>query len=354
MKENTQKKTGRFSKHKKRLMLWVAGLFLFSVSTSVTATFAWYTINREFSIEHLNIHIGSIDTTLLLGIRGQDGEIIFKDEYTKEDLDLSHDALDQVSAMYSSEWLDDETKSNDEKMPEFRSAYRFGTDKGKTAYAQEGFVRKEFFFKSSQDCSLYLSDESYVVPNIEKNQKTVETYGDVTLEGLNEAVNSLRMSFYMDDPSNYVIVNPGNSNTTSYGGPLDLNLDGYYDYDPVEKKEYAYGEVEGDIYYKDPTQEDTEPAESDSTFIANHMHGVKQIDLERTSFKQENSRKLSEVSINIDEGQTSNKPLCILRKDEIQRVVVSIYIEGWDKHTIDSIQRASMDLNLLFAALYNI
>ncbi len=342
------------SKNKKRILLVTAGAFLFSISTSVTATLAYYTINTAFSIEHLNINVGSIDANLYLGIRDKEtGGIIFKEEYTKEDLDLSHDALEQVSAMYSEGWLNDTSVADDVKMPKFCSAYTLGSSKTQTSYASEGYVQKEFFLRSTQDCSLYLSDKTFFKPNEEKNQKTAATYG-LSVDDLNEVVNSIRMSLYMDDPSNYVIVNPGNSDVTYFGGLLDLNLDGYYDYDTSSNKEYAYGQLENNVSYNGTGESLTPYEDSKSTFIANHKNGVSLLDLTNTTFKKENSRKLNEVTINEEEGDTSNTPLCILHKDVVQRVVLSIYLEGWDKHTIDSLQRASLDVSVLFTALYNI
>lgn len=339
---------------KKKIMLIVAGLFIFSVSCSVTSTLAWYAINKSFTVRNLNVVIGSEQETLRLGIRDANGEVVFKDEYTNEDLDISHDGLLPVSAMRSEEWLNNTSILDSEKMPEFREAY-WGPTTQITNYATEGFVRKEFFLKSSRDCSLYLSDETFAKPNEAKNRITADTYTDISYEHLNDAINSLRMSFYVDSNNSYTIVNPGNSLTTYYGGLLDLNLDGYYDIDHTNNAEFAYGEVNGGVSYLDYTYSDSTPyPNSTSTFIANHPNNVKLVDLSKTSFKKENSRKLSEVCINEEVGQTSNAPLCILHKDVVQRIVVSLYLEGWDEHTVDHIQRAAMDVSILFMALYNL
>ena len=346
------------SKGKKRALLITAGAFLFSISCSVTATLAYYTINTAFSVEHLNINVGSIDANLYLGIRDKaTGLPKFDDiseEEWKEGLDLSHNALEQVSAMYSESWLNDSTPA-DQKMPKFCSPYNFGVNKGQTPVASgDGYVQKEYFLRSTQDCSLYLSDKSFFVPNEEKNKVTAATYG-LSVDELNEVVNSIRMSLYVDDPTNYVIINPGNSNVTYFGGPLDLNLDGFYDYDPETNEEYLYGQPKGVVPYDRIGQSTTPYENSTSTFIANHKAGVKGWDTSNPNyFKQENSRKLNEVTINEDEGDTTNTPICILRKNQVQRVVISIYLEGWDTHTIDSIQRASLDVSVLFTALYNI
>ena len=373
MKQSLPDKKNRImSKGKRRTLLIAAGAFLFSVSTSVTATLAYYTINSAFSIEHLNINVGSIDANLYLGLRdkttGQPKFDNITDEEWKEGLDLSHNALEQVSAMYEKTW---NTGAGEDILPKFCSAYRFGTNNGQTPYADPaGYVQKEYFLKSTQDCSLYLSDadvdldeeghdkntgyRTFFIPNEEKNAVTAATRG-VSVEELNNVVNAIRMSLYIEDFSGdykYVIINPGNTEETYFGGPLDLNLDGFYDYNKDTNKEYAYGEpVAVDPY--DGVGDQVDPMEnSKSTFISHHKNGVAKVN--EAKFKKENSRRLNEVTLNKDEGDTPNVPLATLKKDKVHRIVLSIYLEGWDKDTIDSIQEASLDVNVLFTALYNI
>ena len=340
------------SSFRKKVLFFTACAFSFSISCSITATLAYYSISRAFSIEHLNINVKSIDANLYLGIK-ENGQVVFKDEYTKEDLDLSHDGLLPVSAMYSDSWLKN-GEDNSTKLPQLCSAYSLGGEKNQTSYAKEGFVQKEFYLKATQDCSLYLSDETFFKPNLEKNIDTAENYG-LSIKELNEVVNSIRMSFFVDDPDNYVIINPGNSVETYFGGLLDLDLNGYYDYDNTSKKEFAYGEVEGDVVYLDQQLENSSPyKDSKSTFIANHSSGVYMVDDKKTVFKKEPSRRLDEVTISKDEGQTKNAPICVLHKDVVQRIVLSIYLEGWDQHCVDSLKRASLDVSVLFTALFNI
>ena len=352
MHHNAKYKYRKMSQFRRRVLFFTACAFSFSVSCSITATLAYYSISRVFSIEHLNINIQSIDAELYLGVN-KGGEIVYGDKITQEDIDLSYDGLLPVSAMFSESWLNN-GEDNKTKLPKFCSAYGMGTSKNQTSYASEGYVQKEFYLKATQDCSLYLSEDTFFQANYEKNKYTAETYG-LSLDELNEVTNSIRMSFFMDDPNNYVIINPGNSKETYFGGLLDLDLDGYYDYDHESKKEYAYGEVVGSVTYLDqPLIESSPYKDSKSTFIANHSSGVYMVDNNKTNYKKEPSRKLDEVIIKNDEGSTKNKPICVLHKDIPQRIVLSIYLEGWDTHCVDSLKRASLDVSVLFTALFNI
>ena len=74
----------------------------------------------------------------------------------------------------------------------------------------------------------------------------------VKLEGTGEIKNTLRIHFKNDDtnfifsPSDYL------SEKDTVGGLLDLDRDGYYDFDTYSKKEYLYGESENNLaFYKD-------------------------------------------------------------------------------------------------------
>ncbi len=346
---NNKRKIFKPLSTKKKLLFVATAAFLFSFSCSVTATAAWYSINDMFAVNHLNINFTTMDISLRLGIRDNNGDIVFKDEYDEEELGFGDEELDEVSGMYAEDWLNEDI-SSDIKVPKFRQPYRFSSNHRKTDYAEGGYVQKEFFLLSSQDCSLYLSDESYFAPNLDLNHEVAVNEG-LNEDELNNVVNATRISFYSEDK--YVIANPGIMEETYYGGLLDLHADGYYDYE--DDKEIIYGQVEGDVKYKDEVLPSSLPYEdSNSVFVANHKDNIQLADVENTNIKKEDAVAFDKVTINLDEGNTTNEPLCILHKDEVKRVVVSIYLEGWDLDMIDSIQKSSFDVLIVFAGLYNI
>lgn len=337
---------------KKKILIATSMMFLFSITTSITATFAWFTLSSAFSIQHLNINFQTKTPALYLGIRGEDGNPVFKDEYTAEEVGIGYDGLVPVSGMFQEDWLSDTSVPDSEKMPKFCNSFRPGFPKTKTPYAEDGFLQKEFFFKANDDCSLYLSDETFFIPNEEKNKESEQIYG-LDINQLNGVVNAIRVSFYMDEVDNYVIMNPGEKEDTYYGGLLDLNLDGYYDYE--SGKEIAYGQsINSDVVFKDEQLETSVPLENNkNTFFGNHKDHVDLVDLNKTQFVKEKSRQLDECILYSDEGNSNNIPLCLLHKDEIKRVVVSIYLEGWDYQTYDGLEHACLDASLIFAALFN-
>ena len=349
----------RYSPSKKKLLLAVSVAFLFSLSCSVTATLAWYQVNAIFSIKHLNINFSTADVSLELGVKGDQGEPNFDPEYVAShvawaDRDGRQDGLLPVSSMYSEEWMNQVTEDNiNESVPRYRKAYRGPYDNKITSFTEvgEGYVQQEFYLRSNYDCSLYLSSESYMVPNLDKNHTTAVNYG-LDENGLNDVVNATRLSLYTGEE--FVIVNPGVSEETYYGGLLDLNLDGYYD--NIDDKEVVYGQYSGNLDYKSPlSPQETSPlVDNKSTFEGNHQPGVYRADLDSIEIAKENSVPWNKATLDVNAGNTSNKPITILHADEPKRIVCSIYVEGWDKHAIDQVQRASFDISIIFAALYNI
>ena len=47
----------------------------------------------------------------------------------------------------------------------------------------------------------------------------------------------------------------------------------------------------------------------------------------------------------------NKKPLCTVKKGIDKRIVVSCYIEGWDKDMTDQIANATFEINIAFTAL---
>ena len=346
----------RYSPGKKKLLLAVSCAFLFSLSCSVTATLAWYQVNSIFSIAHLNINFSTADVKLELGVRGDQGEPNFDADYVAghvlwADKDNRQDGLLPVSSMKSEEWWTESAKTDNTSVPRFRRAYHGPYDNKVTSFTDEmdGYVQQEFYLKSNYDCTLYLSSDSYMVPNLDKNKETAANYG-ISEDGLNDVVNATRLSIYTGEE--FVIVNPGVSKETYYGGRLDLNLDGYWD--NVDNKEVVYGQYEGDLQYITPLSESSPLEDNKSTFKGNSKAGVEIADLSSITIAKEPAKRWDEVLLDVNAGNTFNEPITTLHADEPKRIVCSIYVEGWDEHAIDQVQRASFDINIIFAALYNI
>ena len=360
-------------------------LFSLGVGTSVTATYAWYTLREFSSVNNLNLQIDAMSEDAYLKLYlDKDGEQIHKEDgYTKEDLGIKDEdgnerELTDVSGMYQEKWLNEETDMQN-AIPELRTSYRtaFGVntkDSGPANRSKTGkdfYVQNVFYLEAGMDCHIYLAEDSDISANQEQNEIVARTKGK-NLDKLNQVAHTVRTSFFTDE--GYVVAQPDdNDYETYYGGILDLNKDGTYD--NKDNKEILYGEFDGEVPYRSEPKEFTPVEEKDiTTFISNHGDGITQVDIEKANeqIKKENAKKIKDVTyINTsshkeeyDNGTRSmvqdvilNKkatPLCSVHKGEKKRIVVSVYVEGWDRYMTDDIASACFDINISFTALFDI
>ena len=344
-------------------------LFAFGVATSSVATLAWYNMNDIAAIGNLNLRVGIEQNAWLKLELEKNGERIIDEDddgYTKEELGIEGKYLGQVSGMFESDWLN-ETTDLKEVVPHFRKHFRPRSNDKPIEASQDDedsfYVQNEFYFKAGHDMTIYLSPECSIAPNKEKNEEAGARLG-VDPNKLNNVVNAIRYSFLTDE--GYIICKPSSvSKQTYYGGILDLDKDGYYDYNE-DNKEILYGEYNSTPKYIDGEVEDLDPLKDNkNTFIANHAKGIQKVDFvdeDRTTFtdingqhieiKKEKSYALN--SLRFDEtNYLAGKltPICHLEKGEEKRIIVSIYMEGWDEYMTDEIASASFDVNISFTGI---
>ena len=333
---------------------------------STVATVAWYNIVDISRISNLNFIFENDDSLFEMTLLDQNGEVIKNDDgsinygpYTNSELGITEETkLDNVSGMYENVWLNENT-AMEEAYPTFRSAYRYGgshqcTDDATGGYTleghQNGYVQNVFILKANVDCSIYLSDHTSLVPDYDTNETIARRTG-VNADDLNQAAKAARLSFFSND--GYTIVKTEDE-VTNYGGVLDLDLNGYYD--SRSGKEVLYGEYdESQLVYEGVGQSE-EPMETKNTFISHHQKDINMVKDEDKIVKKENSKTISSLIYNEEtwmHGSDLPEPICKLRANEEKRLVVSLYIEGWDIHAIDSIQLACFDMSIGFVALLN-
>lgn len=351
--------------HNKRLTkakLLTLGALMFSLgaATSVVATTAWYNIQEFAAVGDLNLQINMEDKWLHLGLKQTpDSEPIFKEDdsgFTKEELGIEDTVLSDVSGMFESDWLNSSTDLTT-AFPKFQTRYGIGKNKQKPGFEEDKsvYVQNEFVFVSNFDGEVHLHDSSFVLANVEANKKVAGTDAN-RLEELNKVVHAVRISFFTDE--GYYIVNPGESEETLYGGILDLDNNGYYDYieekddeENVTKKEILYGQYEGTPTYKDIVTEDNPPLlDKNNTFLGNHSKDVYPVDVDSVEIAKENAIKMDEFVYNKDNHRLRH-PICHVEQGVPKRIIVSIYVEGWDRHMIDGIAEASFDVNIAFTGL---
>ena len=69
--------------------------------------------------------------------------------------------------------------------------------------------------------------------------------------------------------------------------------------------------------------------------------------------KKENAIKFDNLRYEEDDVFKDVTPITHLEGNVLKRIVVTIYIEGWDKHMTNAIEDSCFDINLSFLALFD-
>ena len=200
------------------------------------------------------------------------------------------------------------------------------------------------------------------------NDTTVSTsYGHKTDKGV-------RVYFENLNENTYTLLNPSSTSTTGgvtrICGVLDLDGDGFYDYDEVSKKEIVYGQYpnseKANIIYSTSPYVPSNPDEVDdvngvgdltpSTFVAKHKEGVYVADYSNVNYANAYFDSLATVRPQIDDEtgsfiETSGKPVCLTTESSIGAIGytnMTIYLEGWDLAIDNRCIDTTFNLGLLF------
>ena len=361
--------------------LLAAGLLAFAatLATSVTATYAFYDLSSSATVSILNMYM-DLSNEMLIGMKNPNGAIDYQEgigsPYIASHSDAYYEGkpLDEVSGMYQSLW---NNESFDPKtgFPSFRGSYQNvdGTEMPPLA-TDESYIQLEFFIKSSWDGYLYLGDGFSLSADHEKNLDTVNRLRSngklgVSVEDLDTVVNAARISFLSTE--SYIVLNPDPDEDTVFGGPLNIRgADQYYDFDANTGKELVYGEyLDGAqiVFDDDPLTSDLDenPDVKKDSFHAIHKAGIRKYNVDKTKeangnrlpFRHESAYSISDLTLK--EGQNYNdpsltKPLARLESGKDTRLVVTIYLEGWDKDMTNSICYGAFNLDLEFEGLMDV
>ena len=391
---------------KAKLLAFGGLLFSFGVVTSVTTTYAWYNLTQIVaSVGNLSLRIDEeMDASLELQL--------VKNEFRDADKDLSHSdiapehlrstneegfegfgphdlgiegiKLNDVSGMFQGDWY------GNSSLPLLCSAPRnFAPQNKKNERSRRDtdiYVQNIFYLIAGEDASIYLDgstkkdDEehmplyTFIKPSVEKNTEAAGGNLDKYKE-LNDVIHTVRVSFLTDEGyyiaklgqvtgSNSVITaNPYKTQdyVTYYSGTLDMDKDGYLDVDN-EGNEILYGEYtceENEINRLPTSNAEVVKPESERTTFngvsrpdANRITNLDELK-EQNKIKKENSVLLRDLMYDSEQPHLQGTPICHVKAGEAKRVVVTIYVEGWDEHMTDAINNASFDISLSFLALFD-
>lgn len=334
-----------------------------SVASIVTSTYAWYVLSSTLIASNISINYQNKVFQMGLFVNGEPQ--YFTDSAGEaKDLDTSlleeyagydpNEKLDAVSGMYQDLWLNDKTVF-DTTFPVLRSSYDgVKTDYLESSPATSGFLQFNCCFTSDQDTYVFLDSSTSLTAAHDTNVKIAAQSG-FSAADLDKVADAMRVSFYSD--SGYLIYEPNVTapSLTAFAGKLNVRgSDEYYDFDNAGK-EILYGDYNknGANLIYDTQSRVTSLSGTATAFNALTSPDAQSLDLARSIsegnliIQHEVTHTLSELS-NQDE---TKYPIVYIPADQNERVVISIYLEGWDRDMVDSISYAHFNLSLSFTGI---
>ena len=347
-------------------LLATALTFVVSLGSLIVGTIAWFTSSSFLEISKFYLKLGE-PGVVEIGLRvpgamphlGEPGSIAYYD-YVDDEVLLNHQYYNPfmpfkpVSGMYQSLWLDDETDLSDPTLkPIFRMPYTNKTNRQESDVAITNFYQFDFSLKSNVRMDIFLDSSSYVRSNLSKNNDAASK-NNVSVDDLNKIEKAMRVSFLSQEGYKIWEPNTNEASTTEFGGRLDvLNYDRRYDYDGVNKKEYMFGEYNGDQYLVYDESARINEVSKYSSFVAETAPEA--IPLSIPMSKQNGlviAKEASYTTAALTNSQNPDNYLLRLYPNEPQRLVVSVYIEGWDIDANNDIIYASFIANIAFGGIY--
>jgi hypothetical protein len=328
-------------------------LLVFTLSVSVVSTLAWFDISNNLILNNLDIEFAK-NEKFELGLK-KGNEITYFNDVTSDILSeyneayKNNEALATVSSSYENKWLNDLTDKAT-ALPQFRAEpYDEKTAEG-------GYFQFEFYVRTNRDAYVYLAPDTTLTSDHAMNENIARKYR-LNADNLDHISKCARVSFYSEEYG-YTIYEPNvtESSHTPFAGRLDLYpTDGFFDNDGA--KEAMYGEYNRDsatLYYDEEARVNDITGEA-SCFNAKTADGVAPLDIPKSvkegnlQIKTEETYPLSALTPD-EEGQDLRHPLLYCPLNEPVRLVVSVYVEGWDYDTISSVASGYFNLDLKFSA----
>lgn len=332
-------------------------------TASLSFSLAWYTSAAQLHIETVEINIDA-DRELKLSTT-TDLES-FKEKLEYSDLEKVG-RFSPVSSVFSSRFI-----SLRADTPEFYdSAYSLVQEDG-TPYemvAHYGFYSQELYLYSDDDVYVTIdTEQTYIKANDAANILTANEiksdYPMFTNEEIVERLGRLPMAMRFsildadEDSYSYSIIDPHKEENeeVELGGILDNSKDGYYD--SYMNSDGIYETIYGDINDRnlivyDNAIEDETALPSDveaNAFVAAHELGVHPFNLEKS--KQNGLKFATEQSYSLlDLEEKPNLIKIPVKRHDPKRIVLSIYIEGWDLESVNSTMGANFLAGITFKIL---
>ena len=354
----------------------ISGLFVGMIAMSVISlsfSIAWYASATALKVDPVVIEIDS-DRELKISV--SDDPKDYSDKIRYDELGDNAGRFAPVSSVFSYAWM--ATRAN--KPTFYDQSYYWGSiGEPDRRAAYYGFFTKELYLSADDDVYVTVDmEETTIIPNKESHEQFADDhadeYPDLTrqqiIDRLSEISKAMRFSILVplaegdeDSVYSYSVIDPNRTVEESrplFGGVLDNRNDkNDHCYDTFLENGELYETVYGDvndrnlIVYSDLLPSDKkEYTGENSAFDAIHKAGTHMFDYQASyangmRFAEEQSYSKQELLDNpelvrIPVSRDPNKP---------RKIVVSVYLEGWDKRSINSTMGASFLANLSFKIL---
>ena len=353
----------------------ISGMFLGMIAMSVVSlsfSIAWYASSMFLQINSVVIDIDSDRDLKISTTRNKED---FKDKLTYTDLRDDIGRFAPVSTVFSYAWA-----SNHANEPVFydQSFYWATAGEPDRKVAIFGYFSQDIYLSCDDDVYVTLDmEETYIKENEEFNKKYAKEianeYPDLTegeiVDKLNLIAKSMRFSILVplaegdnDSVYSYSVIDPNKEEGDEdvlFGGVLDNRNDrNDHCYDTYVESGQIYETVYGDInnrdliVYDEALGEDIVYQGERSAFNATHKKGTHPFNYEKSvqngmEFAKEQSITKQDLLENpyLIKIPVSRDP------ENPRKIVVSIYIEGWDRRSINSTMGSSFLANLSFKIL---
>lgn len=357
--------------NKKRLILSFFVGMLAITAASLSFSLAWYATASRLYIDAIDI---AIDAERKLKISTVDQEDKYVDHLSYEDLRHDVGVFAPVSSVFSDEWVNLRAP----KPMFYDQAFTWELPGEPERHeAHYGFYSQEIYIGCDDDVYVTIDREkTFIHANEEYNKKYAheikDDYPEYTeqeiVNKLNVIPESMRISILVpletpDGDYAYYIIDPNkeeNDEEVLFGGILDnknQKLEHYYDcyLKDNELYETVYGDVNDRsliVYDEDVVSEDTTIVGERSAFNAIHRKGSHKFNYQASYEK--GMRFATEKSISYSDLEKKPNLISIPiygRSRGARKIIVSIYIEGWDPRSINSTMGASFIADLSFEIL---
>lgn len=345
---NLKKKPSKF------LGIPAAILTVATFTATISGTFAWFNYSTRAYVTYQGVSVGDFEK-IEVGIRSKfmDEQVarLYKSVETMEDGSYIYWADRNLTPEMVNGVIKHDGSATNVLNPVTSGAYTGGNFVlyDTPRYCKNN-ISPEFKAKKDQYCTIPFV---FRVENLEPGQEgTYVPAKSIYLSGAElkcdtEIDKSVRM--FANNGSNQFLIHPGQKTdgSTKVGGVLNINPDHFYDYFTDEETgeiyEFAYGEFENEVEYKDEKNSgspEVDPKDITS-FLANHIEG---------SHSLKDSCKPKEVLYkgmsNFRKGFT---PITATTGDKnYANLDLTIYSEGWDLSVIDKEKGSQFNLDLKF------